>query len=260
MPAAPAAADLLPPPDAGRVFESARTVRLGDVDRRGRLRCDATARFLQDVATDDADDAGLDRRYGWLVRRTLVDVVRPPTLGERLDLATWCTGTGRSWAERRTQLNGTRGGRVDTVSLWVQIDVTTGRPAPIAEDFTSAYAEAADGRRVSARLALPAPPATTTTSSPWPIRRTDLDPFDHVNNAATWAALEEAAALDETDRVGRAEIEYLAPITRGEEVTLVSERHADAPTGAGTTTGWLTVDGTVHAAVRWTAGDGTSPD
>ncbi len=265
VPAAPAAAELLEPPGVGRIFEAGRAVRLGDVDRRGRLRCDATARFLQDVATDDADDAGLDRRYGWLVRRTLVDVARPPSLGEQLALATWCTGTGRSWAERRTRLTGVKGGRVDAVSLWVQIDVATGRPAPIADDFTSAYAEAANGRRVSARLALPAPPDSTASMerASWPIRRTDLDPFDHVNNAATWSALEEAAALDETERLGRAEIEYLAPITRGDHVVLLGDTEQGAARGGsdpdpsrvpGRATAWLTVDGVVHAALRWTPG------
>ena len=46
-------------------------MRLGDVDPSGRLRLDAIARYLQDVASDDAADAGLDT--GWVARRTLIE-------------------------------------------------------------------------------------------------------------------------------------------------------------------------------------------
>ena len=58
--------------------------RLGDVDPAGALRFDAVARYLQDVATDDAADAELSPTAGWLVRRSLVVVERPAALGEEL--------------------------------------------------------------------------------------------------------------------------------------------------------------------------------
>ncbi|MEL6892876.1 MAG: acyl-ACP thioesterase domain-containing protein [Actinomycetota bacterium] len=240
MPAEPAAIELLERPDVGRVVERARKVRLGDVDRVGRLRLDATARYLQDIATDDADDAGLDRRFGWLVRRTLVRLDQPATLGEQLQLATWCTGIGRSWAERRTELRGDKGAAIDTVSLWVQIDVTTGRPATIGDDFTAAYAEACDGRRVSARLALGAGPDDDSTERPWTVRSIDLDPFDHVNNAATWAIAEDAFDLGE--RRGIAELEYPQPINADADHRLAV--HGDQC--------WLIENGTVAAVSRWT--------
>ena len=43
-------------PERGRVFAVGRRVRLGDVSPKGRLRLDATARYLQDIANDDAVD------------------------------------------------------------------------------------------------------------------------------------------------------------------------------------------------------------
>jgi len=213
------------------------------------MRFDATARFMQDVATDDASDAGLDRTYGWLVRRTLIETTRPARLGERIEVSTWCTGIGRSWAERRTQIMGDRGAMIDAVSLWVQVDVETGRPARIAADFRDAYAATAGGRTVSARLALPGPEADRA-ERPWAVRRTDLDPFGHVNNAATWAFLEDAAELDVSERVGRAELEYLQPVEYGErDSTLVTKLDDQA------TTAWLVTEGSVRAAARWTPGD-----
>ena len=40
----------LPIPAAGRTFAAHRRVRLADMDEHGRVRLDAVARFLQDVA------------------------------------------------------------------------------------------------------------------------------------------------------------------------------------------------------------------
>ena len=52
------------------MFRTERTVRLGEADADGRLRLDAIARYLGDVAEDGVDDAGYDEHTGWLVRRT----------------------------------------------------------------------------------------------------------------------------------------------------------------------------------------------
>lgn len=240
------------------MYRDRRKVRLGDVDRRGRLRLDATARVLQDIATDDAADADLDRRFGWLVRRTLIDTVRPAVLGEWVDVATWCTGTGRSWAERRSSIRGERGAHVDTVSLWVQIDVRTGRPSRLAADFVGAYGEAADGRTVSARLALPTAP-DVTGGTPWVVRRSDIDPFGHVNNAANWEYLEQIAVLDESsERIGRAEMEYLHPVTDDMTTTIVVRRHdpSDRADSGREIDAWLVADEIVVSAARWTPGGG----
>lgn len=243
------ATELLPRPCTGRVFSFVTKVRLGDVDPHGLMRLDAIARALQDVATDDASDARLDRRFGWLVRRTLIDVSEPPRLGESVDVATWCTGIGRSWAERRSQIVGERGALVDTVSLWVQVDVETGRPARVATDFLDAYGTAAGGRGVSARLSLDGP-SDSDRSLPWQTRATDFDPFGHANNAATWAFVEEHALLG--DRRGRAELEYLRPVGAGVDIRILGSFLTSGGSGAAAPfDAWLKdVDG-VTTAVRW---------
>ncbi len=231
------AVELLPIPETGRHFTATRSVRLGDVDAEGMLRLDAIARYLQDVATDDADEAGLDNRYGWVVRRTMIDVSRPASYREPLELTTFCTGSGRSWAERRTSITGTRGAAIETVALWVQIDPTTGRPAALGENFHDIYGEAAAGRQVSTRLGLDAPGAGLERR-PWTVRRVDLDPFHHVNNAVHLAVLEE---LVDGSRAGCAEVEFLLPVDLGTPVEIVSDG----------TAAWLVADQRVHSAFRW---------
>ncbi|MEO1056112.1 MAG: acyl-ACP thioesterase domain-containing protein [Actinomycetota bacterium] len=240
VPADLPAATFAPRPSDARVVDRERRVRLGDVDIDAALRLDATARYLQDVATDDAADAALGDAYGWVVRRTMIAVHTPARLGERVELATFCSGTGRSWAERRTIISGNRGAHLDAVALWIRVDPTTGRPTGLGDDFMAIYGPAAADRRVSTRLQLDDPPAETERR-PWPLRQTDLDPLGHVNNAAQWAALEEI--LD--DRVGVADVEHRAPVEADSEIELRVARDTEQIRG------WLVADGTVRTALRW---------
>src|SRR3954468_7706210 len=95
---------LVPVPERGRTFTATRLARLGDVSPAGRLRLDALARYLQDVANDDAVDAGLEGALAWVVRRIAVEVVDAPRFGDVVELTTFCSGYGSRFAERRTSV------------------------------------------------------------------------------------------------------------------------------------------------------------
>ena len=67
--------EFVPLTDQGRRFAEQYIIRLGDVDSRGLLRVDGAARFLQDVATDDWNDTGIETDDTWVVRRTTLRLV-----------------------------------------------------------------------------------------------------------------------------------------------------------------------------------------
>jgi acyl-ACP thioesterase len=209
----------------GRRYTTRRTVRLGDVDPAGELRLDAVARYLQDVASDDALGADLPNALGWVVRRTMIRVTTPGFAGDDIELTTSCTGVGRSWAERRTTLRSDAGATIDAVSLWVQVDVVSGRPARLPVEFVTIYGPAAAGRQVSSKLSLPNRPAPgARRDRSWRFRRADLDQFGHVNNAAQLVVAEER--LPAGARRGTFEIEYLgaADADTDYEVTVAPDR------------------------------------
>ena len=110
------------------MFEGARRVRLADVSPAGRLRLDAAARFLQDLSADDTADAALPDAEAWVVRKTVIEVAAFPRYLEPLELATWCSGTGSHWAERRISIRGERGGAIEAATTWVHIDLASGPP------------------------------------------------------------------------------------------------------------------------------------
>ncbi len=202
-------------------------MRFGDLDLSGRFRLDAVARYVQDVSADDTDDAGLEN-VAWVVRRTKVEVDRWPRFREWLTLTTFCSGLGGRWAERRVSLEGDRGGRIEAVSLWIHLDGSSGRPVPMPEAFHHQYDEAAAGRQVSARLRHDAEPPADARVVPWALRATDFDLLGHVNNAATWAVVEEVLAERPPERGPMvAELEYRLAIEPGDRVAVARARQPD---------------------------------
>ena len=209
----------LPQPTHGRTFAHERQIRLADLDANGRVRLDALARLLQDVAIEDVQETGWGTPdHLWFVRRILLHVERPLLEDRTLGLVTWCSGVATIAAGRRWSVVGDRGGRVEVDSVWIHLGPDQ-RPARIG-DF-GVYAEAAGERVVSTRLALPAPPAASQRR-PWPLRTTDVDPHGHVNNAIHWQAVEDALAAAQIDARGplRAWLDYREPLDFGDELEL----------------------------------------
>jgi acyl-ACP thioesterase len=214
----------IPAPSRGRTYSSSRRVRLSDMDPHGRLRLDAVARFLQDVAIDDVGETGWGLpEHLWFVRRIRVDVLEPFLADGEVELTTWCSGVAAIAAGRRWSVTGDAGGRLEVDSVWIHLDAR-GNPARI-EDF-GVYAEAAGGRRVSTKLELPDPP-TGAERMPWALRATDVDLHGHVNNAVYWQALEGLLPSLGVDprRPLQAELEYRQPVSLDAQLDLVAFDH-----------------------------------
>jgi acyl-ACP thioesterase len=238
-----------------RSFTLPRQPGFADCAPSGRVRLDALACWLQDVAYADVQDAGLERAAVWVVRRTRIRVNRFPRFGERFALTTFCSGIGRMWAERRTDIvregagaNGAAPGAapapapgvadVEAVSLWVHLDAEHWRPTPLTDAEAQAYGGMPE-RKVSARLRHPTPDGVDGGAA-WTFRATECDIADHVNNAAYWQPLEEELlAGDEPERID-VEIEYRAPAQPGAKRVLANGSYR-----------WIVGDAEeLHASIR----------
>lgn len=213
--------ELQPPLAGGRTFSQHRRPGFADCAPSGRMRLDAIAGWLQDVAYADVEDAGLAQAAVWVVRRTRIRVRRFPRFGERFTLTTFCSGLGRMWAERRTDIvaDGEAEPVLEAVSLWVHLAPDDWRPIPLTEAELTTYGGPITPRRVTARLRQALPPADAEGTD-WIFRRSECDIADHVNNAAYWTPLEEEL-LGGADPDGfDAEIEYRTPAQAGPHTVL----------------------------------------
>ena len=232
-----------------RAFSQPRQPGFADCAPSGRVRLDALACWLQDVAYADVQDAGLAQAAVWVVRRTRIRVNRFPRFGEHFALTTFCSGIGRMWAERRTDIvgEGSAGGappHVEAVSLWVHLDPEHWRPSPVTQAEMDTYG-GMPSRKVSARLRHPTP-AGTEGGSEWVFRATECDIADHVNNAAYWQPLEEELLAGEDPAALDVEIEYRTPAQPGAKRVVSNGSYR-----------WIVGDGDeLHASIRVGAADG----
>ena len=103
---------------------------------------------------------GLGRALRRLLRKITVTVREFPRLGRRVELHTFCSGTGPRWAERTTTVAGPDGELAQSTAVWAAVSRTDGRPVPLGPEFHRLYGAAAQGRSASVRLSHPRPPAS----------------------------------------------------------------------------------------------------
>ena len=217
-------------PGSGRSFDYSRRVRLGDVTPKGRLRLDATVRYLQDIANDDAVDGRYSDVHGWVVRKTEMWVNGFPTYMTDVTLTTWCGGLGSHWAERRTTIATEDGPQIEAAAIWVRVDLKTLKPLPLPDDFLPLVSEAAAGRKVKASLVIGRglDPVDHDRLVDWPLRFVDMDAVGHMNNANYWIAAEEyLAAHRELRAPMHVTVEHHLPVEPHHRVGLLTEEFSD---------------------------------
>jgi acyl-CoA thioester hydrolase len=119
-----------------REFEMPLTVRPEHIDRMDHVNNVAFVKMVQDVATAhwlSLASAEVLRDFTWVCRRHEIDYLKPGVLDDDLLVKTRVgEPTGATW-ERFTEIVRTRDGvmLVQARTVWVLLDVTTGRPRRI---------------------------------------------------------------------------------------------------------------------------------
>ncbi|MGO4617036.1 acyl-[acyl-carrier-protein] thioesterase [Nocardia sp. 2YAB30] len=219
------------PPTEITPFETGWPVRVADTAPDQRLRLDAVARYLQDIGYEhlDAVEEG-DTHRGWVVRRTVIDVLKPIEIGERVTLRRWCSALSNRWCNMRVQVCGTQGGLMETEAFLIHFGTESGVPARMSDRFMAPMLASTTEHRLRWKAALtdPMPPAAEpgVQTRPFPLRVTDIDLLDHVNNAVYLSAVEEILADHAELKSGphRTVIEYMKPVRFGDDLQLVARR------------------------------------
>ncbi|MFE7802869.1 acyl-[acyl-carrier-protein] thioesterase [Nocardia sp. NPDC057440] len=222
-------------PTTGSSFQTDWPVRLADTNSDQRLRLDAIARYLQDIGFDhlDAVDDG-DAHRGWVVRRTVIDVMKPIEFGEHATLRRWCSGLSNRWCNMRVQICGSKGGLVETEAFLIHFGAESGVPARMSDRFMAPMLASTTEHRLRWKAALataiPGPDEPDVHQLPFPLRIADFDWLDHVNNAVYLTALEEllTAHTDLISGPHRTVIEYTKPLKAGDNVRLIGRRNGTA--------------------------------
>jgi acyl-ACP thioesterase len=228
---------MMPVPDPHPdVFDREWPLRVADADAAGRLRLDAACRHIQDIGGDQLREMGYqDTHPLWIVRRTMVDLIRPIEYPDMLRLRRWCSGTSNRWCEMRVRIDGRLGGLIESEAFWININRETQGPARISDDFLEGLRRTTDVDRLRWKGYLKAGPRDTATQiREFPVRFTDIDLFDHMNNSVYWSVVEDylSATPEILRNPTRVTIEHEAPIALGDKLEIVAHVHPAGSTDA----------------------------
>ncbi len=147
-------------------FEMIVSVLPGDIDEQNHVNNTVYLRWIQDVATahwKTLASAESQAAIGWIVLRHEIDYKMPASLGDEILLRTWVGKASRLKFERFTEIRRKSGrsnaepssGEIDPPqdgfavannqvlaqarTVWVPIDVRTGKPARVSADVRARF-------------------------------------------------------------------------------------------------------------------------
>lgn len=226
--------ELMPVPDGHPdVFDREWPLRVGDINRAGRLRLDAACRHIQDIGQDQLREMGFEETHPlWIVRRTMVDFIRPIEFQDMLRCRRWCSGTSNRWCEMRVRVEGKRGrGLIESEAFWIHVNKETEMPARIADDFLACLHKTTSVNRLRWKGYLKPGGrdlrAGAAEIHEFPVRVTDIDLFDHMNNSVYWSVVEDYLASHPELLNGplRITIEHEAAVALGDKLEIISHIH-----------------------------------
>lgn len=249
---------MMPVPDPHPdVFDRQWPLRVGDIDRVGRLRFDAAARHIQDIGSDHLRELGFEETHPlWIVRRTMIDLIKPIEFQDMLRMRRWCSGTSNRWCEMRVRIDGRKGGLMESEAFWININRETQGPARISDDFLAGLRRTTDEARLRWKSYLKAGSREDAVEvREYPVRVSDIDLFDHMNNSVYWTVIEDYlySHPELLQKPLRVTIEHDAAVALGEKLEILSHVH---PAGSTDKFGEGLTDRTVRT-LTYAVGDET---
>ncbi|MCE5287960.1 MAG: hypothetical protein LLG14_01810 [Nocardiaceae bacterium] len=220
---------MMPVPSSGHIFETTLPVLSSDLDESDHVRPDGIARYLQEAGFQHLIANEMDSSHPhWIVRRTVIDVIKPVKWPDKLRARRWCAALSSRWCSMRIRLDGADGALVETEAFWICMNLNTQAPARMSDEFINTIGDTTSEHRLKWKSWL-SNPVAKQSSIKFHVRRTDIDMWKHVTNSAYWQGIHEVTAghSDITSVPHRYVIEYNKPITSGEDVRIWTELETD---------------------------------
>lgn len=194
------------------MYELNSKVRYSEANANSELTFHALLNYLQDSSTlhsETLGESGADLRaqnMAWILSFWQICIEEMPKLSEEIHVKTWPYQTKGLFGLRNFCMENANGDRiVKANSIWVLVDVTTGRPIRITDEVSSHYPDEPklDMDYCDRKIAVPAEyvemPAIT-------VPKYFIDTNNHMNNAKYVMVAEEY--LPEGFQVKEIRVEY----------------------------------------------------
>src|SRR5437588_13084401 len=120
------------------------TVHPADIDGQNHVNNIVYLRWVQEIATahwESLADADAQAAIGWVVVRHEIDYKMAANLGDEILLRTWVGQASRLKFERFTEIRRKNDHQLlaQARTLWVPIDVHTGKPTRVSAELRSQF-------------------------------------------------------------------------------------------------------------------------
>jgi acyl-ACP thioesterase len=185
----------------------------------------------------------------------VIDLIRPIEFQDMLRLRRWCSGTSNRWCQMRVRIDGTRRrGLMESEAFWININRETQGPARISDDFIDALQRTTDVDRLRWKAYLkPGSRGDAAAIYEYPVRVTDIDLFDHMNNSVYWSVIEDYLARNPSllELPLRVVVEHDAAVALCDKLEIIAHVH---PSGSADLFGADLTDRTV-TTLTYAVGD-----
>lgn len=165
-------------------------IRYSETTENGELTIDGLVNYLQDCCSFQSEDLGLgvgflrEHECAWVIAGWHIEIMRMPKYGECIDVQTWPYDFAGIYGHRNFQICDMDGEcLVRANSLWVMVNMHTGRPMKVLEKISSKYQPetaldmAPAPRKLRIEDGLP-----VIEQAPITVQHHHLDSNHHVNN------------------------------------------------------------------------------
>lgn len=144
------------------IFSKQFPVPADAIDVQGHVSNLAYVEWMQDVAIEHSTSAGWSmQRYlalgaGWVVRSHYIEYLRPAFADELLNVYTWVPRFDQRSTPRRYLFvhDGDKVVLAQAETIWVFVDLATGRRRPIPQELLDAFEPAGDENEIRRSLGL----------------------------------------------------------------------------------------------------------
>lgn len=170
------------------IYQFESRVRYSEVDRNQMLTLNAVINYFQDCSTFHSEEIGLGIRNlagkhrAWVLSSWQIVLEQFPMFGDRITVQTWPYDFKGFYGSRNFALLDERGRRmVSANSLWVYMDLETGRPTKVSEEEVAGYVleKKLDMDYASRKVPIPKESVEMEHHS---VLKYQLDTNNHVNN------------------------------------------------------------------------------
>lgn len=170
------------------MYEMKSRVRLSEVSADSRMTLPAIINAFQDTSIFQSEDLGVGTRYleehkkAWVLSSWQVEVVRYPMLGEHIVISTWASAFHGFFGDRNFVMKDEDDQVIAYAnSIWVYMDLTSGRPAKPSEEEIGRYGMEPPFPMEYASRKVPMP-REGVSKQPFKVRKYHIDTNHHVNN------------------------------------------------------------------------------